>query len=282
MAKIAYLGPVHTFSHELVRQEFPGDEHVPCNTLHEVVEAVGAGNVEAGVVPFYNTTRKSIEESQIELVTHKTKVFVTDVLPLEVRHFLCGFGQLSEISEIRSKSVVFHQTSAWAQKYLPKAREVGYESTSLAVQSVAKDRTRHIAAIGTNSAAKHNNVPIIKKNIQNKPNFTLFFVIRRRMAKIESLDHFLLCAPNATDREKDEISKEVSQAGCSVSANWTLQLEKKKAGVRSAYFFEVDGQYSTLGLYSSVKSVGNRIRKTFVVGGYREKCITRLLWAQDN
>lgn len=130
---MAYLGPVYTFSHDLVRKHFKQEQHQPCKTLHDVVEAVAKGECDCGVVPFYNTTRRSIEETQVELIAHKGAVTVSDVLSMEVCHFICGFGSLSDVTEIRSKSVVFHQTNKWLQKNLPKAEQKGYESTSLAV-----------------------------------------------------------------------------------------------------------------------------------------------------
>jgi len=276
MEKIAYLGPACSFSHDLLQQEFPQATHVPCSELHEVVESVASGATTTGVIPFYNTTRTSIEESQLELVAHRNKVFVTDVLPLDVRHFLCGFGKLEEITELRSKSVVFHQASKWIEKNLPSAARKDCPSTSAAVQSLLQDKPKEVAAIGTASAAKEYSVPVLSRDIQNKPNRTLFFVIRNERFDPQGMDYILLCLPRATLDEKAQIDKVVTERGCSISTNWAVAAANQKS---SAYFFELNCRYSTLDLHSAVTTLCGQFRNVFVCGGYRSKCITRLIWS---
>lgn len=274
MESVAYLGPPYSFSHDLVVSEYPHANHVSCPSLHEVVESVAKGRTQRGVVPFYNTTRKSIEESQIELVTHREKVFVTDVKPLDVRHFLCGFGTVEQITELRSKPVVYHQASKWIEENLPIAKQVECPSTSAAVQSVAEERKPHIAAIGTHSASKGYGVPVLSREIQNKPNVTLFFVIQNQKFDPQSMDYVLMCLINATTEDKAKIDAVVSSSGCSISTNWPVTLNQRS----TAYFFEVNSQYSTLDLHAAVNKILTETSKAFVCGGYKGKCITRLIW----
>lgn len=278
MAKVAFLGPACSFSHDLAREEFPDDEHVAFPFLHEVVAAIASGDCGLAVVPFYNTTRKSIEESQLELISHKNKVFVSNVLPLDVRHMLCGFGGLNEIEEIRSKIVVFHQVSKWQKAALPDATLKDYPSTSAAVKSLCEDgKPSAVAAIGTLSATKEYRVPVLKRNIQNKPNVTLFFVLESAMPKPEDMDHVLLCSPKASKPQKAQIEEFAGDEGCAITSNWPLTVTGGEA-----YFVELNGQYSKLGLHTAITNIRREFPKTFILGGYKGKCITQLLWAGES
>ncbi len=248
--------------------------------LHDVVESVAKGDTEYGVIPFYNTTKKSIEESQIELVKQHGKVCICDVLPFNVRHYLCGYGNVSDVRELHTKSVVFHQASDWIHRNLPTAKQVDCPSTSLAVKATGEKKDPAIAAIGTKSACKNYGVPVIKGDIQNKPNITLFFLIHNGDLQPDNVDHVLMCLPNATDKDKDAIADVVAENDCSISSNWNVRLDTGSF----AYFFEINGRYSTLDLHSTVTIVGRSFKRkhVFICGGYKEKCITSLIWGIAN
>ena len=275
MAQLAYLGPEYSFSHDLVRQVYGSQNEVPCSSLAEVVECVAEGRADSGVVPFYNTTKRSIEETQVELIRFRNKIFVHDVIPLEVNHFLCGFGTLSEVTELRSKNVVFYQASKWLEKHMPKAtRDDTWGSTAQAIESLVGAKAKNIAAIGSKNACDGYGVPVLAKNIQNKPNITSFFVLGRAKPEANNTDHVLMCITDATIDVKKEISELVGKSGCSISSNWPLATERM-----NAYFFEMNGEYSKLDLQSTVCQINNRFgRQVFVVGGYSGKCITSLMF----
>jgi prephenate dehydratase len=277
MAKLSYLGPEWTFSHDLARAEFPKEEHVPQPELKDVVESVATGSCNIGLIPFYNTTRLSIEESQIELVKHAGKVFVTDVLPLEVKHHVGGFGKLGSVREFRSKKVVFHQISEWLKRRnLGGVSQIGCSSTSAAVKSVANgDSPTDVAVIGTASAFRNYKVPVLEKNIHNTPNVTLFFVIKNEQPELADVKRVLMCLKNPSNSDKLAVEAIVSKCGCNISSNWPVTFETKPR--KEAYFFEINGTYSSLGLKSAVAKLKSELKKAFVLGGYSDKCITRLL-----
>jgi prephenate dehydratase len=281
MAKLAYLGPQWTFSHELARQAFPKDEHIPQNSLKAVVECIANDVCSVGLIPFYNTTRLSIEESQIELVQHGGKVFVTDVLPLEVRHHVGGFGTLADVRELRSKTVVFHQISKWlTRRKFEKIPQTGYPSTSAAVKSLCDGvQRKESIAVGTISAFQKYEVPVLEKNIHNKPNHTLFFTIQNKRPDLSGVNRIVMCLRKPASGDRDKVESIITQCGCGISSNWSVTLKLKP--VEMAYFFEINGTYSSLGLTSAVKRLTSELKNTFVLGGYSDKCITKLLWAQN-
>lgn len=279
MAKLAYLGPEWTFSHDLAKAIFPEHEHMPQDSLESVVESVSTGECTIGLIPFYNTTRLSIEESQIALVKHKGKAFVTDVLPLDVKHHVGGFGTLATSKEFRSKSVVFHQISKWLDKRgFATIAKRDYSSTSAAVKSLIEDqKPKHCACIGTASAFRNYHVPVFERRIQNEPNVTLFFVLGKNMPDVAISKRVLMCLTNPTTDDKRKVEEAVLRRGCNISSNWEVNLKERPA--KKAYFFEIDGSYSSLGLGSAVSEL--RTKGAFVLGGYADKCITRLIWPKE-
>lgn len=278
MANLAYLGPEWTFSHELASGAFPEEKHAPFDSLRGVVEAVSCGSCCVGLIPFYNTTRLSIEESQVELVAHKGKVFVTDVLPLNVKHFVGGFGGIDGAAEIRTKKVVFHQVSKWlAKKNLGTRRQRDYPSTSAAVRSLQEDeKPTDAVAIGTLSAFKGYKVPVLERNIQNEPNVTLFFVIKNKQPDLAGGNRILMGIRNPRAGSREAVENIVAECGCNISSNWSVAFQR--GALKEGYFFEIDGVYSSLGLTSATTRILESVPNVFILGGYLDKCITRLLW----
>jgi hypothetical protein len=53
----------------------------------------------------------------------------------------------------------------------------------------------------------------------------------------------------------------VTQCGCNISSNWAVTLTQKP--LRQAYFFEINGTYSTLGLTSALTKLKLEIKNSF-------------------
>ncbi len=149
------------------------------------------------------------------------------------------------------------------------------EPDRLARQVEFLDTHPNIAAVGSRTAFAHYKVPITAKNIQNKPNITSFFLIGSKKPAAQQTDHVLICLPKATERTKTAINQAVTDAGCSVSSNWNLRWDNTEA-----YFAEVDGTFDKLNLQSCVLAIQEQFKSAFVVGGYKNKCITSLIFAE--
>jgi prephenate dehydratase len=274
MARIACLGPEYTFSHDVARKHFADDSFHVYDDFNGVVSAVADGACDRAVIPFYNTTRRSIEEAQRVLIASLGQVFVTDVIPFDVHHYVCGFGNLRQITQLWSKSVVFQQASRWIAAHLPRATTRDFPSTSAAILALSQARCMNAAAIGTISAYKHYRVPVIVPRIENKPNVTLFFVITRHGFDPAGRDHILVCLPNAAATDIGRVGDIATRNGCAVSTNWTVGT----GGRRKAYFVELTSPNSTLDLHAAVDTLTRTMRRVRVCGGYVGKCITSLIW----
>lgn len=273
--RIAFLGPEWSFSHDLVRKRFPDSACVPCESLSSVVKSVVVGDCALGIVPFYNTNYQSVRETQIEIVGNRGKVHVVDVFALPVVHYLAGYGRIQDVRTVRTKSVVFEQASKWLARELPSVVKDEVASTSAAVQSLSVGAPDvSVAAIGTKSACKAYKVPVIARRIQNAGNMTVFFLVAKEAPRPVDCKRVLMCLRKATNEDEELIETVVKECYCSMRANWKVMLKDSKGDL--AFFFELDGDHSRLGLNTAVKKIADRAKGVFMVGGYQES-ISRLM-----
>lgn len=246
-------------------------------TLAAVVNAVADGTTDVGLAPFYNTNFLSVYETQAEIIKRPKKVYVRNIFKLPVKHFLCGFGELENVTEIRSKSVVFHQVSEWLKAHRSGCEQKDCESTSAAVSSLLPTKAVHVAAIGTKSACKAYGVPVIAGNIQNRPNVTLFFELVKDEPNPVNCHYVLMCVPAATENDKQVVEDELAECNCGISANWRLHSKTMKPGKSEPYFFEINGQFQMLDLNTAVGRIKRKFKKSFLVGGYTGTKISDLV-----
>lgn len=280
MEKLAYIGPEYTFSHDLARAKYKNFEYVPCEELEDVVAAVAGGDCQIGLLPFYNTTRRAIEESQRALIRHIGNVHVVDLIPFDVQHYLCSYEKsLEDLDAVWSKNVVEHQVSRWMRVALPNATFIGKSSTAAAMKELSETKTPKVGAIGTFSSASHYGVPVLLENIQNVPNVTLFFTIRNGQFDVDGKDHLLICWPQFEADVHRSVGKSVADMGCQVSTNWKLRMND--GGSPEAYFVEISSPFSTLDLHASFASLQQNFPGAQVLGGYAGNSITRLIWSES-
>jgi prephenate dehydratase len=243
--------------------------------LKGVIEAVSGKRCEFGVIPFYNSNHHCVNEAQGHILKYRNKVYANGVYALKVVHNLCGYGSVPSVTEVRSKSVVFKQASRWLDAKLPNATRVDAESTSAAIKSLKTNTPAHAAAIGTDSASKGYEVPVIRRGIQNKPNVTLFFVIQKTQPKILKSERVLMAVAKTKETDYTLIDGIVQKAECFISSNWRVKCEG--TGKNLGYFFEIDGHFGKLNLYNAVKNIKELVKDSFVVGAYEKQSITDLL-----
>lgn len=84
MSRAAYLGPEGTFTHQAALALAPGMELVPMVTPAAAIEAVAAGEAEAGIVPFENTIEGEIAPSLDALAGVAPEVLIVAEQIIEV------------------------------------------------------------------------------------------------------------------------------------------------------------------------------------------------------
>jgi chorismate mutase / prephenate dehydratase len=176
--RVAYLGPEGTFSQMAARRVFGLQaRYRECATIEAVFEAVESGDATYGVAPFENSTEGSVSMTSDALVESKLRIREEHVLP--VAHCLLSRARsLADIQTLYSHPQALGQCRGWIAKHLPRAQIVQTTSTAAAAREAhADDRA---AGIGADIAAEIHDLPILRANVQDRPeNATRFVVLAK-------------------------------------------------------------------------------------------------------
>ncbi len=183
--KVAYFGPVATFTHEAAIKEFgPTAEYLPQRLIPDVFWMVARGEADFGVIPVENSIEGAVThtldmfgQSGIEEVHICQEIY----LPI-IQNLLTspdGPQSLNDIKVVYSHPQGLAQCRNWLYENLPEARLQEATSTAAAAQIAAKEKDS--AAIANRLAAEQYNLRIFQPAIQDADfNQTRFLVIARQ------------------------------------------------------------------------------------------------------
>jgi len=177
-ARIAYLGPVATFTHQAAMKQF-GDsiKYRPMPTINDVFVEVDRGEADYGVIPIENSAEGVVFHSLHAfdiLVESDLKIVAQIFLP--ITHNLISHASLENVKKIYSKDQAIAQCRGWLRRHVPQAELTDVSSTAEAVRIA--DKEEDAAAIASVLAAEEHGVPIISEEIQDmNNNVTRFLVI---------------------------------------------------------------------------------------------------------
>jgi chorismate mutase/prephenate dehydratase len=178
--RVAFLGPLATFSHLAALQQFGlSAELVPQKSIPAVFEEVEKGRALYGVVPVENSTEGVVSHT-LDMFMESELTINAEVL-LEVSHFLLSrTGRMEDIRKVYSHPQPLAQCRAWLADNLPNAPQVDVASTTLAAQIVSEDY--NAAAIASEYAATIYNLKVVKERIEDQVNnITRFLVIGKKV-----------------------------------------------------------------------------------------------------
>lgn len=179
---IAFLGPLGTFSHEAVIENF-GDavELKPLATIKEVFKTVENNSADYGLVPIENSIEGVVNQSLDCLKT--SPLLVCNEITIPIHHFLLGAEKhLQNINQVYSHPQALAQCQKWLEKNLPQAAAIPASSSSQACLLAAREA--NTAAIAGKIALQYNKLNILAKNIEDEPsNTTRFYVIGKQTTR---------------------------------------------------------------------------------------------------
>jgi len=117
--RVAYLGPVGTFTEQAALQFFGASiEHVPCASIDEVFRATAAGSASYGVIPVENSTEGMVSRS-LDLLLNSPLHIVGEV-SLMVKHNLLRLSDsLEGIEAVFAHPQALAQCQGWLNTHLP-------------------------------------------------------------------------------------------------------------------------------------------------------------------
>lgn len=178
--RVAYLGPVGTFTHKAARSKFGSSvEYYPEPSVKDVFLEVSRGHSDYGVVPIENSTEGGVNQT-IDCF-YETQLKVCSEIYVAVHHNLMTGGKREDIEVIYSHPQVFGQCREYIGANFPRVPLVECSSTTAAAERASKESGA--AAIASDTAADIYGLPIHERAIEDNPdNVTRFFVVSRQPA----------------------------------------------------------------------------------------------------
>lgn len=185
---IAFLGMHGSYSH-LASRQFAKNykealNEISCESFDAVFEKVQNGEADYGVLPLENTTSGSINEVY-DLLQH-TELALVGELAYQIKHCVLApkMIELSDIDTIYTHPQPAQQCSHFIQS-LDKVHVKYCESSSHAMQMVARLNDPHSVALGNADGGKLYGLDVIKTDIANQPNnITRFIVLAKEPVKV--------------------------------------------------------------------------------------------------
>lgn len=200
MPKLGYMGPSGTFSEkaalEYLKTLKPKKMDLGSyETIQDVILAVNRGELSEGVVPIENSVEGTIGVVTDFLAKKDIKLKIKAEVVVPVFHYLiAGKGtKLDNVTDIISHPQGIDQCMDFIRENLRRAKIHLAYSTSDAVSRVAQEqligeKKRHLAAIGSNTAAKVYGLKIIASKINVPDNETRFVVLSKKDALATGTD----------------------------------------------------------------------------------------------
>jgi chorismate mutase / prephenate dehydratase len=174
--RVAYLGPVGTFSEQAAVQFFGSSiEHVPCVSFDEVFHAATAGTADYGVVPVENSSEGVVTRS-LDLLLNSPLHIVGEISLLVRHHLLRLGGSVDGIEVVLAHPQALAQCQSWLNKHLPQAERRAVSSNAEGARLAASNPAW--AGIGSERAASEFGLHVAAHAIQDDAfNRTRFAVI---------------------------------------------------------------------------------------------------------
>jgi chorismate mutase/prephenate dehydratase len=179
---IAFLGPLGTFSHEAVIEQFgEGIKLQPESSIKNVLVALQQNKSDYALVPIENSTEGVVNKTLDSLIDTPLTICAEMILP--IHHYLLSREKnIKDITQVYSHQQPLAQCSQWLEKNLPNAALLPVKSTSQACMLASKEA--NTAAIAGKIALNYHDLNIIAEHIEDeKNNATRFYIMGNQTAK---------------------------------------------------------------------------------------------------
>jgi chorismate mutase / prephenate dehydratase len=185
--RVAFLGPLGTFSHEAVIENFGETVDLkPQSTIKEIFKRVTEDEADYGLVPIENSTEGVVNQALDCLIS--TPLLICNEIVLPVHHSLLSREKhLASINQVYFHPQALAQCKLWLEKNLPLVATIPATSSSQAC--LLAGREANTAAIASKIALQYHNLNVIAKNIDDEANnATRFYVIGKQITQSTTKD----------------------------------------------------------------------------------------------
>lgn len=176
--RVAYLGPVGTYSHLVAEKRFGRNaELIALPTILDVCTYVSRHRDARGIVPMENSSGGAIYETIDILLANKPRIWLEEELALDVKLALLGHKD-KRIRHLFSHFAPLEHCNSWIKRHLPRVNRHVEASTAAAAERAVQ--RPDAAALGSRRLAALYKLDILHYPVQaDIPNLTVFAVISR-------------------------------------------------------------------------------------------------------
>ena len=209
--QVGFFGPFGTFTQQalLSQPDLAEIEQVAYRTVPDVLDAVGRGEVDLGVVPIENSIEGMVNFTQDALAfDHDLLIQREIVIDIELCLLARPGVAIEDVREVYSIPVATAQCHRYLREQLPDAEIRPASSTAEAAKSVSESDATDLAALGPRVAASMYGLDVIAADIaDHRGNQTRFVVVAREGVP----------APTGNDRTALVIYQRADEPGSLVS-----------------------------------------------------------------
>lgn len=271
--KIAYLGPVGTYSEQVAQAMYagvPDADFVLLPTIADAIWAVSDGRADACVVPIENSLEGSVNITADMLAHEVEDLYITAEMALPVRHSLFVANGTTQIDLILSHPQALAQCRHYLDAYYPQAARRPVDSTAQSLEMVAAGPAGW-AAVGSSRAGALYGLETAAVDIQDyAENHTRFVRIEKQQ-----------CLPTGNGKFKTSVIVlmkgnrpgglcDILQEFAARNINLTrIESRPARAGLGTyIFFFDMEGSIADPALRETVAAVAGRCEWIKFLGSY--------------
>ncbi|MFA6037169.1 MAG: prephenate dehydratase [Legionellales bacterium] len=264
--KIAFLGPIGTFSHACALRHFGHQiDILPQDTLEEVFATVESGEAHYGLIPFENSIAGVVNPALDLIINSNLFICGEHILPVH-QNLLRSKDDTLPIDRVYSHSHSFEQCKEWLNTHLPNVQRIPVKSN--AAGAALAQTEKGAACIAGELAANIYNLNIVHANIEtDKHNATRFIVIGKQKVRPSGSDKTsLIFATPHTPGALIELILPFHENGINLTAITSRPF--KSRNWRYVFFIDIEGHQEDENVKKALKRLEGGAGMVTVLGSY--------------
>ncbi len=265
--RIAFLGPVGTFTHAAALKHFgKAADTVPMTTITDVFREVEAGTAMYGVVPVENSSEGVVNDTLDGFLSSTLKIIGEVELPIHQNFLVAEHTKLDGLSRIYSHQQSLAQCRHWLDVNFPNVERVAVSSNGEAARRLKNEW--HSAAIAGDVAVAEYGLHKLYSNIEDNPSNTTRFLIIGHEAIAPSGQDKTSIVVSAHDRAGAliEILKPLSYHGVSMTSIETRPERPNKWAY--VFFIDMNGHINDANVSAAINDIRPLVKDLRILGSY--------------
>ena len=265
--RIAFLGPVGTFTHAAALKHFgKAADTVPMTTITDVFREVEAGTAMYGVVPVENSSEGVVNHTLDGFLSSSLKIIGEVELPIHQNFLVAEHTKLDGLSRIYSHQQSLAQCRHWLDVNFPNVERVAVSSNGEAARRLKNEW--HSAAIAGDVAVAEYGLHKLYSNIEDNPRNTTRFLIIGHEAIAPSGQDKTSIVVSAHDRAGAliEILKPLSYHGVSMTSIETRPERPNKWAY--VFFIDMNGHINDPNVSAAINDIRPLVKDLRILGSY--------------